>query len=133
MTNKLFESMWVEACSMLADAERMQRELFRPRSVNGPRPVWRAPADVVQHGSDLHVWIALPGVAPERIEVALDGANLHVRGDRSRDSLPLNAQIRRQEIPYGRFERHVDLPAADYRVRAIESVHGCVRLWLCRS
>jgi hypothetical protein len=40
--------------------------------------------------------------------------------------------IRRLEIPHGRLERRIDLPAAGYVLEACDAVHGCMRLQLRR-
>ena len=65
--------MWSEACDMLVRAERMHREFFRPaRRRTGFRPgsrrstCWRPSATVL-------VFVALPGVDPDRVEAAIDG------------------------------------------------------------
>src|ERR1700739_1144672 len=39
--------MWSEACEMLARAERMNRELFRPSAPHAPLPGWGAPGDIL--------------------------------------------------------------------------------------
>jgi hypothetical protein len=42
------------------------------------------------------------------------------------------AIIQRLEIPYGRFERRILLPAGRYGMARREILNGCVVLWLHR-
>lgn len=55
------------------------------------------------------VLVALPGVAPDQVQVLIEGATLTVVGERPLPA-PAEAHIRRIEIPYGRFERRIALP-----------------------
>lgn len=60
---------------MLARAERLHRELFRP---TGPSalPAWEPPVDVLETDHEVLVLVALPGVDPDRVEAAIDGHDL---------------------------------------------------------
>ena len=51
--------MWSEACDVLARAERMHREFFRPARA---RLAWEPPVDVLETGEEVLVFMALPGV-----------------------------------------------------------------------
>ena len=105
--------MWSEACEMLARAERMHREFFHP--VRGRRlPTWEPPVDVLETERDVQVLVALPGVDPERVEAAIDGADLVVAGSRVLPAALRTSVIHRLELPQGRFERRVRLPAGRY-------------------
>src|ERR1700743_2258598 len=53
--------MWSEACEMLARAERMHRELFRP-GVQARQPAWEPPVDMLETEFEVLVLVALPGV-----------------------------------------------------------------------
>ncbi len=125
--------MWAEACQVLARTERLRQRFFEVESDStGTGPGWQAPADIFENGRELVVWVALPGVAPESVQVSLHGNTLSVAGFRSLRIEPRSALIRRLEIPYGRLERHIDLPATGYELEACDAVHGCMRLCLRR-
>lgn len=125
--------MWAEACQTLARTERLHQRFFEITvGPSGATPAWEAPVDVFEHGSDLVIWVALPGVAPESVEVGLDGRTLRVSAFRGLHVEPPSAVIRQLEIPHGRLERRIDLPAAGYVIEARDAVHGCVRLILSR-
>ena len=106
--------MWSEACDMLARAERMHREFFRP--AHGARMAWEPPVDVLETEREVLVFLALPGVEPERVEAAIDGDDLVVAGSRVLPAALRTAVIHRLELPQGRFERRVGLPAGRYAV-----------------
>jgi HSP20 family molecular chaperone IbpA len=101
--------MWSEALSMLDRAERLQDQFFVQVS-----PAWEPPVDVVETGETIVVHVALPGVRADSIALAFDAGGFTVSALRA---FPLqegeSAQIHRVEIPYGRFERRIDLPLDD--------------------
>jgi HSP20 family molecular chaperone IbpA len=98
--------MWSEACDMLARAERLHREFFRP-GPSGRMPSWQPPVDVIETEREVLVLVALPGVDPERVEAAIDGPDLVVAGSRVLPAELRTAVIHRLELPQGRFERRV--------------------------
>ena len=126
--------MWAEACRVLARTERLRQRFFEVETAStGTGPGWQAPVDIFENGRDLIVWVALPGVAPENVQIRLHGNTLSVSGFRSLRIEPRSAVIRRLEIPHGRLERHIDLPAAGYVLEASDALHGCMRLCLRRA
>jgi HSP20 family protein len=120
--------MWAEALDLLQSAERLQRQFFQLGATQGAR--WEPPVDVYQNGDDLWIFLAIPGVPDDHVEVVMDGATLVVRGERPLPLAARGAAIHRLEIPYGRFERRIALPPGHYQVlqRLFES--GCVVLGL---
>ena len=125
--------MWAEACELLAQAERLHRQFFEISSAAPGRvPTWEAPVDVFERGRELMVMVALPGVAPEAIRISLEGTLLKVSGERLLNIEPRTAVIRRLEIPHGRLEGVVELPASGYQLEEHSVLDGCVRLRLRR-
>lgn len=122
--------MWSEACDMLARAERMHREFFRPARSVSRAPAWEPPVDVLETESDVQVLMALPGVDPERVEAAIEGADLVVAGIRVLPAALRTAIIHRLELPQGRFERRVRLPAGRYASVRREMADGCLMITL---
>jgi HSP20 family molecular chaperone IbpA len=59
------------------------------------------------------VQIALPGVAPDSITIGVDPGGITVSALRAFPCRDSGAHIHRVEIPYGRFERRVQLPLDD--------------------
>lgn len=124
--------MWAEACSMLDQAERLQRQFFDPPGRRGAGHAWQPPVDVYQAGAELVIMAALPGVTAERLEVGIDGAMLVIAGERRLPAALRDHQVQRLEIPRGRFERRLRLPPGVYQIDRLELSHGCLLLVLHR-
>ena len=123
--------MWAEALELLHDAERLQRQFFRVGVLEG-RPCWEPPVDLYETGEGLRLLIALPGVKPQQVEVVLAPGQILVRGERSLPASSRRAAIHRLEIPYGRFERRVALPAGEFEPVDQRLEQGCLVLELRR-
>ncbi len=122
---------------MLARAERLHREFFRP--VRSPTraptsvPTWEPPVDILETGREVLVLVALPGVDPERVEVAIEGDELVVVGTRVLPAELRTAMIHRLELPQGQFARRVRLPPGNYSGVRRSNVHGCLAVTLQKS
>ena len=118
---------------MLARAERMHREIFRPvRSVSRV-PAWEPPADVLESERDVLVIVALPGVKKEQVEVAIEGSDLVVSGLRTLPAELASAIIHRLELPQGRFERRLRLPGGLYSGVQHKFADGCLFVLLSKA
>ena len=125
--------MWAEACDMLDRAERMHRQFYRVARSPERRPAWEPPIDIFETEREVLIVVALPGVDPARVEVSVENDALVIRGER-RVPVSGNApMIRRLEIPRGRFERRIELPAMRLDVIRKEMRHGCLWLNLVKS
>jgi HSP20 family molecular chaperone IbpA len=125
--------MWSEACEMLARAERLHHEFFRPVRAAATLPVWEPPIDVLETESLVLVLVALPGVDPDRVEAAIDGGDLVFSGIRVLPAELQTAVIHRLELPQGRFERRVRLPAGRYDSVHRSAADGCLVITLRKS
>jgi HSP20 family protein len=117
--------MWSEAVEMLARAERLHRQSFRLRS-SVRAPAWEPPADVLETAREILVIVALPGVAADKVEVTIEDGAVTVVGVRAAPAALRDAVIHRLELPQGRFERRVPLPAGSYRNVTRRAVDGCL-------
>lgn len=124
--------MWAEACSVIQQAERLHREFFRVGLPRGRAPAWEPPVDIFEMDEVLMISAALPGVAAENIQVVIEGDVLTIAGARLLPEPDRTALIHRLEIPYGRFERRIRLPAGPLRVVRNQFVNGCLELTLQR-
>lgn len=122
--------MWSEACEMLMRAERLHRQLFQPQGVTRQAPAWEPPADVFETGSHVVIYVALPGVDPEHLELGIEGTELVIAGARIIPAELRNAAIHRLELPQGRFMRRIPLPPGAYDQIAKKSVDGCLLISL---
>jgi HSP20 family molecular chaperone IbpA len=120
--------MWAEACALLKQAEQLHRQFFEP-SREGSRATarWEPPVDMFESERELWIIAALPGVAPEAVQVEIEGPTLVIAGTRPLPCKGRSANIVRLEIPYGRFERRITL-SARLRLAERELRNGCLLL-----
>jgi HSP20 family protein len=124
--------MWSEACGLIEQAERLQRQFFRFAGSSEATASWEPPVDIVAQGNEVCVTVALPGVAPEHVQLQIVGDALYVVAARA---APLGGAVTgvfRLEIPHGRFERRIPLPPGHYEVLERGCAHGCLQLRLVR-
>ncbi len=122
--------MWAEACSVIEQAERLHREFFRVGLTRGRTPAWEPPVDIFEIDEALMICVALPGVAAENIQVVVEGDVLTIAGMRLLPEPDRAALIHRLEIPYGRFERRMRLPAGFLSIVRSQFANGCLELTL---
>jgi len=122
--------MWSEACEMLARAERMHREFFRPARAAAMLPAWEPPVDILETDHEVLVLVALPGVHPDRVEAVIEDGVLLIAGVRVLPPQLQTATIHRLELPQGRFERRVALPPERYSDVRRASIDGCLVITL---
>jgi HSP20 family protein len=125
--------MWSEACEMLARAERMHRELFRPVGLRERQPAWEPPVDILETDLEVVALIALPGVDAEKAEVVIDDGHLVIAGTRTYPPVLRTAVIHRLELPQGRFYRRIRLPAGRYSGVRRAVADGCLLITLQKA
>src|ERR1700746_2325205 len=106
--------MWSEALEMLARAERMHRDLFKPVGGKVRQPAWEPPVDILETEFEVLAFVALPGVHPESVEAVIEDGELVIAGTRAYPPALRTAVIHRLELPQGRFYRRLRLPAGRY-------------------
>jgi HSP20 family molecular chaperone IbpA len=122
--------MWSEACEMLARAERMHRDLFRPAGTEKRLPAWEPPADILETELEVLVLVALPGVDTEAVQAVIEESDLVITGVRAVPEQWRNATIHRLELPQGRFYRRLRLPAGRYSGVRRTGIAGCLLISL---
>jgi HSP20 family molecular chaperone IbpA len=123
--------MWAEACEALARAERLQRQFFRLGEPS-QQTSWEPPVDIFETDRELRILAALPGVTARAAEIRIEGGILVIAGERKQPAEQRNAVIHRLEIPQGRFERRIALPAGNYKISRHELIDGCLALTLTK-
>ena len=122
--------MWSEACEMLARAERMHREMFRPTGSEKRQPAWEPPVDILETETAVLALVALPGVDADAAQAVIEDGDLVIAGTRSLPAELRTAVIHRLELPQGRFYRRVRLPAGRYSDVRRAVVAGCLVITL---
>ena len=104
----------------------MHQQFFRLTTSLRSQALWEPPVDVFEDEREVVVVVALPGVEPERLELASEPGALLVRAERP---FPLGGSeyaVRQLEIPYGYFQRRIPLPAASLELGSHELARGCL-------
>lgn len=128
MTRDPRNLMWAEACTLLERAEQLHRQFFEPCGGVARTARWEPPIDVLETEQRLWIIAALPGVAPEDVQVKIEGETLIVAGQRPLPSHGRNANIVRLEIPYGLFERRIALKSGRLHLVEQQLLYGCLVL-----
>ena len=115
---------------MLARAERLHRQFFQPMRSSTRALAWEPPVDVLETEREVLVYVALPGVASEAVEAAIDNGDLVLASIRILPRELRTAVIHRLELPQGRFERRVRLPAGRYASVHRSQADGCLIITL---
>lgn len=122
--------MWSDALQMIERAERLQRQLFQPASAQSRTPSWEPPIDVLETDNEILVLAALPGVDPDQIQLLINNGVLVIGGERRLPAELRTAVIHRLELPQGRFERRIALPAGRYELTRPTVINGCLAIVL---
>jgi HSP20 family molecular chaperone IbpA len=115
--------MWNEALAVIARAEHLQRQFFEP---GGSASCWEPPVDIFETEDEFWIIAALPGVEAGELSVSIEGPILRFAGQRRLPLAARAASIHRLEIPYGRFERSMRLPAQSLTLEESDLVNGCL-------
>jgi HSP20 family molecular chaperone IbpA len=118
--------MWEEALAMIERAEHLHRRFFEPGFSPLQAAVWKPPVDIFETDRELWIVVALPGAEPDDLELSIDADTLRVAGQRRLPAAARAAVIHRLEIPYGHFERQIQLPSARLALGRSELVNGCL-------
>lgn len=72
--------------------------------------LWRPLVDIMETESDLLVYVSIPGVDPETLDVDFLNNSIVVKGERKFLEVAAISTRHRQEIVYGKFERKITIP-----------------------
>ncbi len=125
MTRTAANLMWADALAIVARADRMHREFFRPAPVG-----WEPPVDLLETAGELILVAALPGVQVADVDLVISGGELAIVGTRRLPALPGPTRIHRMELPHGHFERRIALPPGAYELSRRDLVDGCLTVVL---
>ena len=125
--------MWTEALHALEQADRRYRQFSVLAGARAAEPLWEPPTDVLELGGEVRVSIALPGVDPDAVTVQVVPYGLVITAERALPAAFERMRVCRMEIPYGRFERRIELAAGHYIVLERRIVNGCLELRLARE
>ncbi len=118
---------------MLARAERMHRELFRPTATQARQPAWEPPVDIFETEYEVLALVALPGVDAQNAQAVIEDGELVIAGTRTYPPVLRTATIHRLELPQGRFYRRLQLPPGRYSAVRTALADGCLVITLQKA
>jgi HSP20 family molecular chaperone IbpA len=124
--------MWGEALDVLERADRLHRQFFLLGTTRQASPTWEPPVDIFETDDRFVIVLALPGVMAEQLSIDVEPGAVVVRGQRRLPSLGHQCRIHRLELPYGRFERRIELPPRQLHVSERQLADGCLTLSLSK-
>lgn len=122
--------MWSEALDLMERADRLHRQFFQLEHHGKQYPAWEPPVDIFETERELVIFVALPGVTSEQLQVSIDGPAVIIHGRRAIPVACKSAMIHRLEIPYGRFERRIEVPWEQFQLAQQSLLDGCLILTL---
>ena len=125
--------MWLQALELSDQAERLQRRFLRYLGPGTDAVNWEPPVDIQETDEGLILLFALPGVAPEDIEVRLERTALTLSALRPLKLAQRDAVIRRVELPHGRFVRQIALSGPPLKLAGTQYLNGLFEVRLVRA
>lgn len=125
--------MWAEACALVDEAEQLHRRFFQLLGAARSAPVWEPPANVFAGQRETWVTVALPGVEPQDVLVRLASSGLIVEADIAPPTPSERMRVLRLELPYGRLQKRIELPAGEYVLTDRRLENGVLYLRLVKE
>jgi HSP20 family protein len=97
---------------MARSVERYLRMMPKARGIRCTEHFWYPAADVYQTRDGWVVKLELAGVAPDELEVSIEGDTLRVAGSRRDETQSESVSYHQLEITYSRFEKVIRFPNA---------------------
>ena len=71
---------------------------------------WKPTIDMIDNDDEILLFLTLPGVKNSTIDIDILNNRMLISGEREKPYTQTNYQVKRTEIPYGRFQRVITLP-----------------------
>ncbi|MEE9515138.1 MAG: Hsp20/alpha crystallin family protein [Candidatus Brocadiales bacterium] len=95
--------------SLQREMDRLFEDFFRR---SGLPARWGPAVDVLETSDSVIVKVELPGVDPKRVDIAVSGENLTIKGEKKEEKEEKGKNFYRVERSYGNFCRTIPLPTA---------------------
>jgi HSP20 family protein len=80
------------------------------RGMDAPTEAWIPPIDIRQTDETVEVWVDLPGMSKDAVDIRIEGNVLTISGERMGVIAENENASYRRERPFGNFERSLSLP-----------------------
>ena len=118
-------SQYMSMISQPNNVSGLLTEFLQSQGVN-MNEIWTPAVDITESNSTITVYVNIPGVKSDSIDVDFFNNRVVIKGDRLKPFTD-NIRIRKNEIIYGRFERKIMLPISvtsrdSVKINAVEGV-----------
>jgi len=122
-----------ELSRLSSELDRVSRRLFIDRAATRTAGVFPA-INLSQDKDNVYVRAELPGVAPDQLDLSVEGETLSIHGERKPTDMGKEVSVHRREREFGFFRRQVALPTRidPDKVRA-EVKSGVLRITLPKA
>ncbi|CAN5687901.1 Hsp20/alpha crystallin family protein [soil metagenome] len=99
-----------------------------------PSPTWVPELDLAETPVEFGLWVDLPGVDPDTIELSVTGRTLTLRGQKPAEPRPGHFREHVSERLEGRFHRVLELPGdIDPEAIQAEARHGVLHVRIAKA
>lgn len=120
---------FVEISRIQSEINRLFDNLLELKSSGGAAGEWMPSADVYETPEELVVRFEVPGVTLAEVELAINGNNLILRGEKKRQEASKNAKFHCMERSFGKFKRIVHIASPVNTHKAVtELADGVLRI-----
>ncbi len=132
--NRVLRTYWgAEGAAAEAEAEAEAESKTEPEEKFSAL-TWVPELDLVETPVEYAIWVDLPGVSPDSIELAVTGRTLSLRGTKLAEPRSQGAQEHLSERIEGRFHRVLELPGViDLEAIAAEARQGVLHIRLPKA
>lgn len=124
---------WMEFERISREMDRLARGLYGEPSGRGRTTVYPA-VNIAEDQDNIYVRAELAGVAPEAVDLSIEGDTLTIKGERVAPSTNETVSYHRQEVEYGHFSRAITLPKrVNVEKTEARSVNGILYLTLPKA
>jgi len=100
----------VSPIDQLRAMDEMFDRMFAAPHRGGAPALANLPVDILEQEGKLLVKAAVPGVAPENLDISIENDVLSIRGESRQENETKDAKVYRREVSYGSFARSIRLP-----------------------
>jgi len=99
-----------------------------------PECDWSPDVDIVETEDSLILFVDLPGVSPEKVEISLVGNSLEIHSEYESLTLQGSDKVHKRERPTGRIHRVIALPlSVDNESAVAQSENGIYKIELKKA
>lgn len=104
---------------------------LRQQGLN-PEQLWKPPVDIVVNDDLIILYIDIPGIIPDQLDIDFYNNKLKISGSREK---PYNIEPHKKEIMYGNFTKEITLPISvtNKESVSVSTTHGVLNITINKA